>query len=331
MTKYIPIPKDCISQELQNEVIQLLLDTIEPEVYPGLNFDKYVVRSLISVGVHDNFGNTDNPGRSGGTGKKIDALRVSLSKGIDVTQQAMAIVGDSLKDGFNRFRDLTSLGYKYWIFALYKPNESTRTEYQKDDEDAINDLRLGANPDNGKKPHTFNDFVYMGAEKVRKGSVPKDHDEIKKWMNSIRHNFTQQNVGQIASCIIKNINRVGNLESFDRDTAEKYLKKHSPDSVLLNTKGSERPLRLMEQIMEHFVSTGETLNIALFSSDASTHQELDAGRKATIERLEYLDKLCMDYAFAKMKSCNQSYDIIGAIPQKIFSNKPRQSGLVSVK
>jgi len=331
MTKYIPIPKDCIPQELQDEIIQLLLDTVEPEVYPGLEFDKYVFHRIISIDSRDNFGNTDNPGRSGGTGKKIESLSVSLSKGIDITQPAMAIVGKSLKDGFNRRRDLIDLGYNFWVFAVYKPDESTRTEYQKDDEDAINDLRLGANPDNGKKPHTFNDFVYMGVEKVRKGSVPKDHDEIKKWMNSIRHNFTQQNVGQIASSIIRNINRAGNLESFDRKNAEKYLKTHSPDSVLLNTKGSERPLRLMEQIMEHFVSTGETLNIALFSTEASNHQELDAERQATIERLEYLDKLCMDYAFAKMKSCNQSYDIVGAIPQKIFSNKPRQSGLVSVK
>jgi hypothetical protein len=171
----------------------------------------------------------------------------------------------------------------------------------------------------------------MGVTKVRKGSVPKDHDEIKKWMNTISHNFTQQNVGKIASEVLRNINRAGNLESFDRNTAEKYLKKHSSDSVLLNTKGSERPLRLMEQIMEHFVSTGETLDIALFSTEASSHQELDAERKATIERLEYLDKLCMDYAFAKMKSCNESYDIIGAIPQKIYSNKARPSGLVSVK
>jgi hypothetical protein len=331
MSKYIPLPKDCIPQELQDKVIQLLKKTVVPAKYKGLRFVDYVFRRIISVDIRDNFGNTDNSGRSGGTGKKVDSLSVSLSKGIDVTQPAMAIVGNSLKDGFNRRRDLIDLGYNYWVFAVYEPDESTRTEYQKDDEDAIEDLRLGANVDDGKKPHTFNDFVHIGVNKVRKGSIPKDHDEIKKWMNTISHNFTQQNVGQIASAILKNINRAGNLESFNRNDAEKYLKKHSPDSVLLNTKGSERPLRLMEQIMEHFVSTGETLNIALFSTEASSHQELDAERKATIERLEYLDKLCMDYAFAKMKSCNESYDIIGAVPQKIYSNKPRQSGLVSVK
>ena len=331
MSKYIPLPKDCIPQELQEKILDLLEKTSTPEAYPGLLFDKYVWRRIISVETKDNHGNTNNSGRSGGTGKKLDSLTVSLSKGIDITQPAMAIVGNSLKDGFNRRRDLIDLGYTFWPFALYKPDESTRTEYQKDDEDAIDDLRLGANVDVGKKPHTFNDFVHIGVNKVRKGSIPKDHDEIKKWMNTISHNFTQQNVGKIASAVIKNINRAGNLESFDRDDAEKYLKKHSPDSVLLNTKGSERPLRLMEQIMENFVSTGETMNIALFSTEASSHQELDAERKATIERLEYLDKLCMDYAFAKMKSCNESYDILGAIPQKIYHNKARPSGLVSLK
>jgi hypothetical protein len=331
MSNYIPVPKDCIPQELQEQIIQSLKETLTPIKYPGLRFVKYVIRRIISVESQDKFGNTNNPGRSGGTGKKKDPLGVSLSKGIDVTQDTMAIVGNSLKDGFNRRRELIDQGYNFWVFALYEPEESTRTEFQKDDEDAIDDLRLGANADLGKKPHTFNDFVTMGVTKVRKGSVANDHDEIKKWMNTISHNFTQQNVGKIASAVIRNINRAGNLESFERSDAEKYLKKHSPDSVLLNTKGSERPLRLMEQIMEHFVSTGETLNIALFSTEASNHQELDAERKATIERLEYLDKLCMDYAFAKMKSCNESYDIIGAIPQKIYPNKARPVGLVSVK
>jgi hypothetical protein len=331
MSNYISIPKDCISQELQEEIIQLLEKNLTPEVYPGLMFDQYVIRRIISVDTRDYFGNTGNNGRSGGTGKRSDSLGVSLSKGIDVTKQTMAIVGNSLKDGFNRRGELIDQGYNFWIFAVYKPCESTRTEFQKDDEDCINDLSLGANACDGKKSHTFQDFVTMGAAKVRKGSIDKDHDQIKQWMNSIHHNFTQQNVGKIASTIIRDLNRAGNLESFDRNTAEKYLKKHSSDSVLLNTKGSERPLRLMEQIMEHFVSTGEPLNIALFSTEASSHQELDAERKATIERLEYLDKLCMDYAFAKMKSCNESYDIIGAIPQKIYSNKARPSGLVSVK
>jgi hypothetical protein len=330
MSNYISVPKDCISQELQEQIIKSLEENLTPVEYPGQIFDKYLFRRIISVETQDNFGNTDNPGRSGGTGQKLDSLGVSLSKGIDVTQHPMVIVGNSLKDGFNRWDHLMSQGYNFWVFAVYKSCESTRTEFQKDDEDSIDDLRLGANPDLGKKPHTFNDFVTMGVTKVRKGSVHKDHDEIKKWMNTISHNFTQQNVGKIASEVLRNIDRAGNLESFDRNTAEKYLKKHSSDSVLLNTKGSERALRLMEQIMEHFISTGQTLNIALFSTDASNHKELDARREATIERLEYLDKLCMDYAFAKMKSCNESYDIIGAIPQKIYPNKARPSGLVSV-
>lgn len=330
MSNYISVPKDCISQELQNQIILLLKQTVTPIKYSGLRFVNYVIRRIISVNTRDYFGNTDNPGRSGGTGKKSDSLGVSLSKGIDVTQQTMAIIGDSLKDGFNRRRELIDQGYNFWVFAVYESEELTRTKFQKDDEDCIDDLRLGANADLGKKAHTFQDFVTMGVNKVRKGSVLKDHDQIKQWMNSIHHNFTQQNVGKIATSVIRNIDRAGNLESFDRNTAEKYLKKCSPDSVLLNTKGSERPLRLMEQVMEHFVSTGQTLNIALFSTEASNHQELDAERKSTIERLEYLEKLCMDYAFAKMKSCNLTYDIVGAIPQKIYPNTSRQSGLICV-
>jgi hypothetical protein len=62
---------------------------------------------------------------------------------------------------------------------------------------------------------------------------------------------------------------------------------------LLNTKDSTRTARLFPQIMKNFVDNKTTMNIALFDSDACSHQELDDRQKETIKELKEMDELVL--------------------------------------
>ena len=330
MKNYTVVPKDCVPQQLQDEIISQLPAPIQ---YPGQVFKEYRFRNLSSIKITDNGGNTDNTARSGGTGARQESLQVSLNRGIDTEQYAPEIIGDDvLKDGFNRYRDLVELGYTYWVFAHYEYDEKTRTDFQKDDEDSLDDSRLGANIDTGKKPHTPSDFTNIAVKKIRKGSLKHNHESIKEWINSINHNFSPQTVGTIASNAVKEIDRAGNIEFYDRKDAEIYVSEIDRNANVLNTNsnGSTRVLRLFENIMKNYVSTKDTMSIALFSSGASNHGELDDEIENTVSWINSLDELVLQYAAARMTGKKDPFEIIGSIPQKIFKDQEKPEGLIPV-
>lgn len=328
MKSYITVPKDCVSQELQNKIIAQLP---EPMEYPGLKFTGYFFKRLSSLNLKDEDGNTDNTARAGGTGAKNESLGVSLARGIDVTEYTPETInGDNLQDGFNRVRELTEQGYEFWVFANYEHDSTTRTEFQKDEEDALDDSRLSANVDNGKKPHTAKDITNIAVKKIRKGSIPADKNSVKNYVNTLNHNFTPQTVGTIATNAINEINRAGNIEFYSREDAEAYVAAFYPEAAVLNTNsnGLTRVLRTFENMMQSYVSTGDTLPIVLYSTGATSHGELDDEHERTIEWLKSLDNLVLQYAMARMTSKNDPYSIDGAIPQKIGVKEQQENGLV---
>ena len=68
--------------------------------------------------------------------------------------------------------------------------------------------------------------------------------------------------------------------------------------------------------MKNFVDNEDTMNIALFDSQAASHNELDANRKCTINHLKSIDRLVMDYASARLKNFEtKPYEVLGSIPQ----------------
>lgn len=330
MKTYISIPKDCVSQTLQDEIISLLP---EPQVYPGLKFTGYSFKRLLSLNLKDEDGNTDNTARAGGTGMKKESLGVSLARGIDVTEYTPETINeDDLQDGFNRVRELIEQGYEFWVFANYEYDFTTRTEFQRDNEDALDDSRLSANVDNGKKPHTAKDITNIAVKKIRKGSIPFDQDAVKEYINTLNHNFTPQTVGTIAKNAIDEINRAGNIEFYSREDAEAYVADICPEAAVLNTNsnGLTRVLRTFEAMMQNYVSTGDTLPVVLYSTGATSHGELDDEQDRTIEWLKSLDNLVLQYAMARMTGKSDPYSIVGAIPQKIGVNEEKDNGLVIV-
>lgn len=330
MKTYIIVPKDCVSQELQDEIISQLP---EPQEYPGLKFTGYSFKRLLSLNLKDENGNTDNTARAGGTGKEKESLGVSLARGIDVTEYTPETINDDkVKDGFNRIRELIDQGYEFWVFANYEYDSETRTEFQKDDEDALDDSRLSANVDNGKKPHTAKDITNIAVKKIRKGSIKFDVESVKSWVNTLNHNFTPQTVGTIAKNAIDELNRAGNIEFYSREDAEAYVSDVLPEASVLNTNsnGLTRVLRTFENMMQNYVTTGETLPIVLYSSGATSHGELDDEHCRTVEWLQSLDNLVLQYAMARMTGKNDPYAINGAIPQKIGVFEKQQNGLVVI-
>jgi uncharacterized protein YcbK (DUF882 family) len=74
----------------------------------------------------------------------------------------------------------------------------------------------------------------------------------------------------------------------------------------------------MYQIMKNFVDNEDTMNIALFDSQAASHSELDANRKCTVDHLKSIDRLIMDYASARLKNFDtKPYEVLGSIPQAV--------------
>ena len=69
--------------------------------------------------------------------------------------------------------------------------------------------------------------------------------------------------------------------------------------------------------MKNFVDNGDTMNIA-FLIMAASHDELDTNRKCTVDHLEAIDRLIMDYASSRLKNYNiKPYVVLGSIPQAV--------------
>lgn len=330
MSNFIELPKSSVPLKLRQEVEALLP---QPVSYPGWRFVRYRWIKLSQINTKDAAGNTDNSvrigGTEGGTGAR-DALEISLERGIDVTKQTPSIYPEeNLADGFGRLKKLLKLGYTEWVFAEYEFDQSTCTEFQTGIEDALDDFRMSANADDGKKPYTVKEVAELCRKRFE---IRKRHKQsIVKYINTLYHNFSGQQVDAIAQSVIKHYKRQGVIESYDRDEAQTFLKTIGVGADLLNTKDITRTARLFPQIMKNFVDNETTMNLALFDSDACSHEELDKRQKETIKELEEMDALVLQYAAKRMILRGiDPYYVLGSIPQKIVKNQEMPKKLIPV-
>jgi len=332
MSNFISIPKNSVPLKLREHIEALLP---EPISYPGWKFNRYCWIKLTQINTKDAAGNTDNSvrvgGTEGGTGSR-DALEVSLERGIDVTKQTPSVYPEeNLADGFGRLKKLLKLGYTEWVFSEYIFDEETCTEFQSGMDDALDDFRMSANADDGKKPFTVKEVAELCRKRF--SNRKRDKQTIVKYINSLYHNFSGQQVDAIAKNVIKHYKRKGVIESYDRDEAQNFLKTIGVGADLLNTKDATRTARLFPQIMRNFVDNGTTMDIALFDSDACSHEELDKRQQETIKELDEMDALVMLYAAKRMtmtlKNVNP-YNILGSIPQKIIKGQKMVKELIPV-
>ena len=322
----INIPLNGVPKELRRQIEELLP---EPIPVPGWKFTGYKWRKLTQINTKDNLGNTDNSVRISGTGAN-ETLEVSLRKGLDTSCPTPSIYpNDNALNGFNRLKQLKGIGYKEWIFAQYEPDESTSTKFQETFEDALDDARASMNKGFGQKVITDSELEEIARKRFAK-RTDRSKDDIKEWLGTLDLNLTPQKLEGIAGKVVKDFSRKGVIDSYERKDAQEFLESLGIGADLLNTYDhsggtgdATRVLRTMHQVMKNFVDNEDTMSIALFDSQASSHEELDRNRKNTIAYLNSFDQLIMQYASARLKNFNvKPYEVLGSIPQAIGRENP---------
>jgi len=322
----INIPLNGVPKELRIQIEELLP---EPLTVPGWKFTEYKWRKLTQINTKDNLGNTDNSVRISGTGAN-ETLEVSLRKGLDTSCLTPSLYpNDNALNGFNRLKQLKEIGYKEWIFAQYERDESTSTKFQETFEDALDDARASMNKGFGQKVITDSELEEIARKRFAK-RTDRSKDDIKEWLSTLDLNLTPQKLEGIAGKVVKDFSRKGVIDSYERKDAQEFLESLGIGADLLNTYATShgtgdatRVLRTMHQVMKNFVDNKDTMSIALFDSQASSHEELDRNRKNTIAYLNSFDQLIMEYASARLKNFNvKPYEVLGSIPQAIGRENP---------
>tara|TARA_B100001996_G_scaffold64869_1_gene46835 strand:+ start:126 stop:1118 length:993 start_codon:yes stop_codon:yes gene_type:complete len=315
---FIQVPLKGVPTELRAE-IEAALPT--PLKVPGWKFKGYVWRKLTQINTKDKKGFQNNSIRLSGTGDN-ETLEQSLRKGIDITKLTPSLYPDNnLLNGFNRHKQLIELGYKEWIFAVYEEDKETATEFQSSHEEFVDDFRAAANKGDGAKIITDNEIIECGRKRFQ-NRKERSTEKIKEWIETLDLNWSGQKVGGIVKRISTDFKRKGVLQSFNRKEAEEFLADLGLGADVLNTHGTEgdktRVLRLQVVAMENFVANNSTLNVALFDSQATSHEDIDSHRKNTLNLLKEIDDLVMSYASARITNRDiEPLKVIGALPQKI--------------
>ena len=315
---FIKVPLRGVPLELRAE-IEAALPT--PLKVPGWKFKGYVWRKLTQINTKDKKGFTDNSVRISGTGDN-EKLEQSLRKGIDITELTPSLYpNNNLLNGFNRLKQLIELGYKEWIFAVYEEDKETATEFQSSHEEFIDDFRAAANKGDGTKVITDQEIIELGRKRFQHRKE-RSKEKIKDWIETLDLNLSPQKLAGIAKRISSDFERKGVIQSFNRKESEEFLANLGIGADVLNTHGTEgdktRVLRLLVVVMENFVANNSTLNVALFDSQASSHEDIDDHRDNTLKLLKEVHDLIMNYAGARINNRDiEPLNVIGALPQKI--------------
>ena len=321
---FIKIPKKGVPANIRKQVEAALP---EPLVVAGWKFVRYVWRRLDQINIKDADGNSDNTVRIGGTGAN-DVLKTSLAKGLNISKLTPSIFpDDNLLNGFNRYKNLGLNGYEEWIFAEYEIDESTKTEFQVTKQDYIDDFRAAANGGDGAKVITKEELIELGRKRFEE-RTDRSKKAVARWVHSLDLNLSNDQVNGIAQTVSKDFARRGIINSFTRTEAENHIESKAVSAHLLNTKDNTRTLRLFPKIMKNYVNNGTVFKYVDFHSDATTHYEVDNGRKESQEELLEQHNLCMDYAAAVCKNHGEiSWERLGGLAQKIGSEKEGPDGL----
>ena len=315
---FIKVPLKGVPTELRAE-IEAALPT--PLKVPGWKFKHYVWRKVTQINTKDKQGFTDNSVRLSGTGDN-EILEQSLRKGIDITQLTPSVYpNNNLLNGFNRHKQFMAIGYKEWIFAEYEEDKETATEFQSSHEEFIDDFRAAANKSDGTKVITDQEVIELGRKRFQ-NRKERSKEKIKEWIETLDLNLSPQKLAGIAKRISSDFERKGVIQSFNRKESEEFLANLGIGADVLNTNGTEgdktRVLRLQVVAMENFVANKSTLNVALFDSQATSHEDLDSHRNNTLNLLKEIDDLVMSYASARISNRDiEPLKVIGALPQKI--------------
>lgn len=163
-----------------------------------------------------------NLARSGGTDNiNTENLFGEFECGIryDQLPPIVAYVEGKLKliDGFTRFRALVRRGQIAWAFDVYELNPGYTVD------DLFDEIGLGANSHPASKSADDKDFVTRGIKWVNRQKRLVSNDEVRDWVNSIHHTFSQKKVNSIVKKIHSNVYPDATLRTFTSEEVEVYL------------------------------------------------------------------------------------------------------------
>ena len=183
-------------------------------------YKKTIIEDLANINIG---GKTiKNRARSGGTDNiNTENLYGEFECGIryDQLPPIVSYVNGVLEliDGFTRFRALSRRGQVAWAFDVYELNDG----YTLDD--LFDEIGLGANSHPASKCADDKDFVTRGINWVNRQDYLVSEDEIRNWVNSIPHTFSQKKV----TGIVKNIHNKAypdkSIRTFTSDEVIEYL------------------------------------------------------------------------------------------------------------
>ena len=316
----LKIEKSGVTPDVKKQIEESLPT---PKQYAGWKFKEYRwIDPSKLVTKHNGF--TDNSVRRGGT-PDTESLEELLRRGLDTTKLTISVCpNNNVINGFTRTKKLIVIGYKEWIVAVYEPDEDTKTEFQEDLTDYLDDMRLGANEGDGSTPATPEDFQEIGIKRFE-NRKDKSTLAVSRWVNSIRHPFSKKQVECIANYVMKHHKRKGVVQKYSRAEAEKKIAKISPDTELLNTKSGTYTNRFfIEKIIPNTIKGGAPIEFGTFHSDATTHKELDDGRKNVNASLAKLHADVLEYANKYNENPIQGWKNLGALAQKIGIENPNK-------
>ena len=316
----LKIEKSGVTPDVKKQIEESLPT---PKQYAGWKFKEYRwIDPSKLVTKHNGF--TDNSVRRGGT-PDTESLEELLRRGLDTTKLTISVCpNNNVINGFTRTKKLIVIGYKEWIVAVYEPDEDTKTEFQEDLTDYLDDMRLGANEGDGSTPATPEDFQEIGIKRFE-NRKDKSTLAVSRWVNSISHPFSKKQVECIANYVMKHHKRKGVVQKYSRAEAEKKIAKISPDTELLNTKSGTYTNRFfIEKIIPNTIKGGAPIEFGTFHSDATTHKELDNGRKNVNASLAKLHSDVLEYANEHNENPIQGWKNLGALAQKIGIEDPNK-------
>tara|TARA_B100001093_G_scaffold379408_1_gene364773 strand:- start:705 stop:1667 length:963 start_codon:yes stop_codon:yes gene_type:complete len=294
-----------------------------PKQYAGWKFKEYRwIDPSKLVTKHNGF--TDNSVRRGGT-PDSESLEELLRRGLDTTKLTISVCPDNnVINGFTRTGKLIVIGYREWIVAVYENDEDTKTEFQEDLEDYLDDMRLGANEGDGSTPASTEDFQEIGIKRFE-NRKDKSSLAVSRWVNSIPHPFSKKQVEGIANHVMKHHKRKGVVQKYSRDEAEKKIAKIAPNAEVLNTKSKTYMTRMFtEKIMPSVINGNGPVEFVTFHTDATTHKELDDGRNLSNKFLMKLHLGVEEYIDNYRENPVLGWANLGALAQKIGIEDPNK-------
>ena len=329
-----------------DEIIEKTLQYSPPIEEDGLIWEERVV---LSVSHPNRKSGDDNSSKNGSRVNKPnrDNLITIHTRGINVTCKPLKTVitnpdkpreewKDDLTGGYGRSQYFDELGIPCWVYDRYRISDA-KGEFQEDDGDVVDDTKLTDNAKAGGSQNTKADYVTAAVGKIDKYGVKKwNKNKIKNWLTHVsKGELSDKQVSSYADDAHREVKARGRI---DHDCSnENHVKKQAKEQKLgkiipLNTDGADKQgnrqrfqRKIFAMMRDYIDSEGQTQNLAVFNSYATTHEEFDNDNSAMVNILDEELALIQEFASKRLEFGTKPCQITHVLGQRIKTDNPVNS------